>query len=248
MVRTAKNRGACSAVFAEHRSHHHGDRIADLQGTDSDEKGPSGFAKCGCLDTGFENSERRCRCAPYSYRYRGFQESDGDFRHGAVFVSERSESNRAPQETQNRLEENSATGEGALFSDLRSPFSLCHKAERGRRSRRVGNATAPPERRASLQEVFANEAEDEARSLGEAKPSSQRDGTRGGGRCFFDRAIVHKGGPMTHSCTVRAQCARIIDLSGQNVIAKSFAIRKNLVDVRGFEPLTPCLQSRCSPS
>jgi hypothetical protein len=24
---------------------------------------------------------------------------------------------------------------------------------------------------------------------------------------------------------------------------KSFAIRKNLVDVRGFEPLTPCLQS-----
>ncbi len=103
--------------------------------------------------------------APYSYRYRGFQESDGDFRHGAVFVSQRSESNRAPQETQNRLEENSATGEGALFSDLRSPFSLCYKAERGRRSRRVGNATAPPERRASLQEVFANEAEDEARSL-----------------------------------------------------------------------------------
>ena len=23
---------------------------------------------------------------------------------------------------------------------------------------------------------------------------------------------------------------------------------KKLVDVRGFEPLTPCLQSRCSPS
>ncbi len=23
---------------------------------------------------------------------------------------------------------------------------------------------------------------------------------------------------------------------------------KTLVDVRGFEPLTPCLQSRCSPS
>jgi hypothetical protein len=53
---------------------------------------------------------------------------------------------------------------------------------------------------------------------------------------------------MTHSCTVRAQCARIIELSGQDVFVKSFAIRKNLVDVRGFEPLTPCLQSRCSPS
>ena len=48
---------------------------------------------------------------------------------------------------------------------------------------------------------------------------------------------------MTHSCTVRAQCARIIELSGQNVFAKSFAIRKNLVDVGGLEPPTPCLQS-----
>ena len=48
---------------------------------------------------------------------------------------------------------------------------------------------------------------------------------------------------MMHLCTVRAQCARIIDLSGQNVFAKSFAIRMKLVDVRGFEPLTPCLQN-----
>jgi hypothetical protein len=86
--------------------------------------------------------------------------------------------------------------------DLRSAYD---KAERGRRSRRVGNATAPPERCASLQEVFANEAQDEARSLGEAKPSSQRNGAGRGGPCFFDRAIVHGGGPMTHSCTVRAQ-------------------------------------------
>ena len=53
---------------------------------------------------------------------------------------------------------------------------------------------------------------------------------------------------MTHSCTVRAQCARIIELSRQNVFAKPFAIRKNLVDVAGIEPATPCLQSRCSPS
>jgi hypothetical protein len=49
---------------------------------------------------------------------------------------------------------------------------------------------------------------------------------------------------MTHSCTVRAQCARIIGLLGQNVFLKSFAIRKNLVDVAGIEPATPCLQSQ----
>ena len=49
---------------------------------------------------------------------------------------------------------------------------------------------------------------------------------------------------MTHSCTVRAQCARIIGLLGQNVFVKSFAIRKNLVDVAGIEPATPCLQRR----
>jgi len=48
---------------------------------------------------------------------------------------------------------------------------------------------------------------------------------------------------MMHSCTVRAQCARITDRLGRGDSSKSFAIRKNLVDVRGFEPLTPCLQS-----
>ena len=53
---------------------------------------------------------------------------------------------------------------------------------------------------------------------------------------------------MTHSCTVRAQCARINALLRQNAFVKSFAIRKNLVDVAGIEPATPCLQSRCSPS
>ena len=53
---------------------------------------------------------------------------------------------------------------------------------------------------------------------------------------------------MTHSCTVRAQCVRIKAGVEQSDFAKVFAIRENLVDVRGFEPLTPCLQSRCSPS
>ena len=53
---------------------------------------------------------------------------------------------------------------------------------------------------------------------------------------------------MTHSCTVRAQCARKIEYSENGDFSKPFAIRKKLVDVTGIEPVTPCLQSRCSPS
>jgi hypothetical protein len=53
---------------------------------------------------------------------------------------------------------------------------------------------------------------------------------------------------MTHSCTVRAQCARIMERSGRGDFSNPFAIRKKLVDVTGIEPVTPCLQSRCSPS
>jgi hypothetical protein len=48
---------------------------------------------------------------------------------------------------------------------------------------------------------------------------------------------------MTHSCTVRAQCARITERSGRGDFSKSFAIRKKLVDVTGIEPVTPGLQS-----
>jgi len=48
---------------------------------------------------------------------------------------------------------------------------------------------------------------------------------------------------MTHSCTVRALCARITERSGRGDFSKSFAIRKKLVDVTGIEPVTPCLQS-----
>jgi len=47
---------------------------------------------------------------------------------------------------------------------------------------------------------------------------------------------------MTHSCTARAQCARIMDRSGRGDFSNSFAIRTKLVDVTGFEPATPCLQ------
>jgi hypothetical protein len=48
---------------------------------------------------------------------------------------------------------------------------------------------------------------------------------------------------MTHSCTVRAQCARITERSGRGDFSKPLAIRKKLVDVTGFEPATPCLQN-----
>src|SRR4029077_7830391 len=173
---------------------------------------------------------------------------DGDCGRRTVSFSKRSESDRTSQEAQDRLDENSATGKDSLLSDLRPALRVCHKAERRRRSRRVGNATAPPERCASLQEVFPDEVADEARSPGEAQPSSQRNGISRGGRCFLDRAIVHRSAPMTHSCTVRAQCARITERSSPGDFSKSFAIRKKLVDVTGIEPATPCLQSRGSPS
>jgi len=48
---------------------------------------------------------------------------------------------------------------------------------------------------------------------------------------------------MMHSCTVRAQCARITERSGRGDSSNSFAIRKKLVDVTGIEPVIPCLQS-----
>ena len=49
---------------------------------------------------------------------------------------------------------------------------------------------------------------------------------------------------MTHSCTVRAQCARITERSGRGDFSKSFAIRKKLVDVTGIEPVTPACKAR----
>ena len=42
--------------------------------------------------------------------------------------------------------------------------------------------------------------------------------------------------------------SRITEHSGRRYFLKSFAMRKKLVDVTGIEPVTPCLQSRCSPS
>ena len=65
---------------------------------------------------------------------------------------------------------------------------------------------------------------------------------------FSAAPLCTVGAPMTHSCTVRAQCARIMERSGRGDFSNSFAIRKKLVDVTGIEPATPCLQSRCSPS
>jgi type III restriction enzyme len=67
-------------ALAEHRSHHHGDRIADLQGTDSHEEGPSGPAQRGRLDTGFKDTEWYCRGSSHFTCHRSVQESNGTFR------------------------------------------------------------------------------------------------------------------------------------------------------------------------
>ena len=56
-------------------------------------------------------------------------------------------------------------------------------------------------------------------------------------RCSND-AFVHS------SCTVCTE----IEYSENGDFSKPFAIRKKLVDVTGIEPVTPCLQSRCSRS
>src|SRR5579871_2556738 len=87
-----------------------------------------------------------------------------------------------------------------------------------------------------------DEVEDEARSVGETQSSGERDGGTSGGRLFFERAVVHRGASMMYSCTVRAQCARITECSDSDDFRRPFAIRKKLVDVRGLQPLTPCLQ------
>jgi len=59
VVRTTKDRIPRFAILAERGSNHYGDRVANLQGTDSDAKRPSGSAKCGGLDTGFKGSKRQ---------------------------------------------------------------------------------------------------------------------------------------------------------------------------------------------
>lgn len=65
MVRKTKDRGAWSAILAQLGSNHYGNRVTDLQGTDSHAKRPSGSAKCGGLDTGFEDSKRHSRSSPH---------------------------------------------------------------------------------------------------------------------------------------------------------------------------------------
>jgi len=68
-----------------------------------------------------------------------------------------------------------AACQGAVLPHLRSSLDLRHPAQRRRRSGRVGKTNASPGRRASLQEVFADEVADEARSSGETQPPRQRD-------------------------------------------------------------------------
>jgi hypothetical protein len=64
--------------------------------------------------------------------------------------------------------------------------------------------------------------------------------------------MSQEGGRVNTEKCARSNCltvgvhssARTIELSGEDAFAKPFAIRKNLVDVAGIEPATPCLQRR----
>jgi CheY-like chemotaxis protein len=57
--------------------------------------------------------------------------------------------------------------------ELYSQLTLSRRERRWRR-RRVGDAVAPARRRQGVQEVFANEAADEARGAGETQPAGER--------------------------------------------------------------------------
>ena len=73
----------------------------------------------------------------------------------------------------------SVRSKGVLSSlfcvDLRSTYAT--RLSAGGVAERMGDADAAPERRASHEEVFPDEAEDEARSAGETQPPSQRNET-----------------------------------------------------------------------
>ena len=76
------------------------------------------------------------------------------------------------------------------------PVHLRDQAQRWGRGRRVGNTGASTERRASDEEVLADETADEARSTREAKPSSERNGR------VADCRVA--GGTIVHSHSARA--------------------------------------------
>ena len=73
-----------------------------------------------------------------------------------------------------RLAKNSSASKDCLPSDLRPALHVCHKTERRRRSRRVGDSDASSERCASLQEIFSNEAANEKRGPGKTQPPSHK--------------------------------------------------------------------------
>lgn len=59
VVRTAADRAQCSGIPAACNPDHYGDRLAPLQGADSDEEGPGGPGGRGRLGSGLEDAERR---------------------------------------------------------------------------------------------------------------------------------------------------------------------------------------------
>ena len=93
---------------------------------------------------------------------------------GTLVVSERRESDRPSEDSEDGLARDVAPGKGAVLPDLRSAVDLCDSPERGWRGRRVGDAVASTGRCEGVQEVLADETADEKGGAAEAEPEGQR--------------------------------------------------------------------------
>ena len=93
---------------------------------DSDEEGSSGPSERGRLDSGLEDSKRHRRSPAYSAGHRSLSSPDGHRRGESVLVSERSESERAPDHVQDGLaQDTSKRAKVPYFRiyDLRSTYA-----------------------------------------------------------------------------------------------------------------------------
>ena len=75
---------------------------------------------------------------------------------------------------QEGLGDDASQGGHSLFPNLRSPIDVRDASERWWRGRRMGHATVAPGRREGVQEVFTDEAADDARGSRETESQSER--------------------------------------------------------------------------
>jgi hypothetical protein len=123
-----------------------------------------------------QDAHRGGRGAVDGHCNRSVQRPTGTRRPWAMVVSQRQEAGRAPDELQEDLGEDSAESGCPLLSALRPPLDVRHEAVGGWRGRRVGHPAPSADRRQGVQEVFADEAPNEARDADQAQPPSQRIG------------------------------------------------------------------------